>query len=156
MDSNNFDKAELVQYVDDDSRYVFHQGESFRFERLPMGTRVIYPPPPKPAIEDMDGAMEEALENPMGADPLSAQLKPGMKVTIAFDDISLPLPPMARPDVRQLVIEKVVAKLAENGIDDIHLIAALGLHRRMTPGRASESGWPQGVQAVPPGPALQP
>ena len=134
MDSNNFDKAELVQYVDDDSRYVFHQGESFRFERLPLGTRVIYPPPPKPAIEDMDGAIEEALENPMGADPLSSQLKPGMKVTIAFDDISLPLPPMARPDVRQLVIEKVVAKLAENGIDDIHLVAALGLHRRMTPG----------------------
>ena len=134
MDSNSFDKGELVHYVDDDSRYVFHQGESFRFERLPLGTRVIYPPPPMPAIEDMDGAIEEALENPMGADPLSAQLKPGMKVTIAFDDISLPLPPMARPDVRQLVIEKVVVKLAENGVDDIHLVAALGLHRRMTPG----------------------
>ena len=139
MDSNNFDKAELVQYVGDDSRYVFHQGESFRFERLPMGTRVIYPPPPQPAIEDMDGAIEEALENPMGADPLSAQLKPGMKVTIAFDDISLPLPPMARPDVRQLVIEKVVAKLTENGVDDIHLVAALGLHRRMTPGELRRS-----------------
>ena len=94
MNANGFDKSELVRYVDDNSRYVFHQGESFRFERLPMGTRVIYPPAPKPAIEDMDAAIEEALENPLGADPLSAQLRPGMKVTIAFDDISLPLPPI--------------------------------------------------------------
>ncbi len=133
MDQNGFDKSQLVRYVDDDSRYVFHYGEGFRFERLPMGTRVVYPPPPLPGIEDMDAAIEHALENPLGADPLSAQLRPGMKVTIAFDDISVPLPPMARPDVRQLIIEKVVAKLGDNGIDDVHLVAALGLHRRMTP-----------------------
>ena len=30
-------------------------------------------------------------------DPLHALLRPGMKVTIALDDISLPLPPMAHP-----------------------------------------------------------
>ncbi|MFQ5874752.1 MAG: lactate racemase domain-containing protein [Dehalococcoidia bacterium] len=128
------DREKLVTYVDSPKRrYLFHYGEGFRYERLPVGTRVIYPPPPIPGIEDVDGAIEDALENPLGSDPLSAQLKPGIKVTIAFDDISLPLPPMQSPDLRRRVVEKVLAKLAEHGIDDIHLIAALGLHRPMTP-----------------------
>ncbi|MEZ5269884.1 MAG: lactate racemase domain-containing protein [Microthrixaceae bacterium] len=55
-----------------------------------------------------------------------------MKLTIAFDDVSLPLPPMRRPDVRQLVIESVLDLAADAGVDDVHLIAALALHRRMT------------------------
>ena len=36
-----------------------------------------------------------------------------MKLTIAFDDISLPLPPMERPDIRQLVIEQVLDMAAD-------------------------------------------
>ncbi len=132
--ATELDKAALVTYVErPNDRYYFHKGEGFRYERLPEGTRVIYPPPPLPPLPDLDGAIEEALENPLGCDPLSAQLRPGMKVTVAFDDVSLPLPPMQSPDVRQSVIEKVLAKLADHGIDDIHLVAALGLHRRMTP-----------------------
>jgi hypothetical protein len=127
-------KEALVTYVErPNDRYYFYKGEGFRHERLPVGTRVIYSPPPLPAIPDLDSSIDEALENPLGCDPLSAQLRPGMKVTIAFDDISLPLPPMVTPDIRQLIIEKVLTKLGEHGIDDIHLIAALGLHRRMTP-----------------------
>ena len=55
-----------------------------------------------------------------------------MKLTIAFDDVSLPLPKMRRPDVRQRVIEAVLDLAAEAGVDDVHLIAALALHRRMT------------------------
>ena len=55
-----------------------------------------------------------------------------MKLTIAFDDISLPLPQMRRPDIRQRVIEAVLDLAAEVGVDDVHLIAALALHRRMT------------------------
>ena len=55
-----------------------------------------------------------------------------MKLTIAFDDISLPLPKMRRPDVRQRVIEAVLDLAAEAGVDDVHLICALALHRRMT------------------------
>ncbi|RMF84430.1 MAG: DUF2088 domain-containing protein, partial [Nitrospinota bacterium] len=83
-------------------------------------------------LPDVDGAIEHALEHPLGCDPLSAQLRPGMKVTIAFDDISLPLPPMQRPDIRQRVIEIVLSKLATRGVTDIHLIAATSLHRRLT------------------------
>ena len=55
-----------------------------------------------------------------------------MKLTIAFDDISLPLPPMRAPDIRQRVIEAVLDLAADAGVDDVHLIAALALHRRMT------------------------
>jgi hypothetical protein len=55
-----------------------------------------------------------------------------MKLTIAFDDISLPLPKMTRPDIRQRVIESVLDLAADAGVDDVHIIAALALHRRMT------------------------
>jgi hypothetical protein len=55
-----------------------------------------------------------------------------MRLTIAFDDVSLPLPPMERPDVRQLVVEEVLELAAAAGVDDVVLLAALALHRRMT------------------------
>src|SRR5207247_10334161 len=109
-------------------------GEGFRLEKLPVGrSRVIYPPEPLPAIEDPDAAIRHALLHPVGdSEPLPALMRPGMKLTIAFDDVSLPLPPMRRPDIRQRVIEAVLDMAAEAGVDDVHLIAALALHRRMT------------------------
>jgi hypothetical protein len=65
-------------------------------------------------------------------EPLPQLLFPGMRLTICFDDVSLPLPPMAAPDVRQLVIEQVLEMAASAGVDDVVLVAALALHRRMT------------------------
>ena len=112
---------------------LFWRGEGFSLERLPPDrSRVIYAPEPLPAIDNIDGAIRHALDNPISADPLRALLFPGMKLTIAFDDVSLPLPKMRRPDVRQRVIEAVLDLAAEAGVDDVHLIAALALHRRMT------------------------
>ncbi len=112
---------------------VFHHGEGFRLEKLPVGrSRVIYPGEPLHGMKDPDSAIVEALLNPINDDPLPSLLKPGMKLTIAFDDISLPLPPMAKPDVRQRILEAVLDLVAAAGVDDVHLIAALALHRRMT------------------------
>jgi hypothetical protein len=112
---------------------LFWYGEGYRLERLPAGrSRIVYPPEPLPALDDIDGAIRHALLHPIDTDPLPALLFPGMKLTIAFDDISLPLPPMRRPDVRQRVIEAVLDLAAAAGVDDVHLIAALALHRRMT------------------------
>lgn len=113
---------------------LFHHGESFRLEKLPAGrSRVLYPGEPIEPLEDLDASIRHALDNPIGdSEPLRALLAPGMKLTIAFDDISLPLPPMRRPDVRQRVIEAVLDLAAAAGVDDVHLIAALALHRRMT------------------------
>ena len=111
---------------------LFWRGENFSLEKLPAGrSRVIYPPEPLKPLDDIDGAIRDALLNPHGQDPLPAQLFPGMKLTIAFDDVSLPLPKMKRPDNRQRVMEAVLDMVAEAGVDDVHIIAALGLHRRM-------------------------
>jgi hypothetical protein len=110
---------------------LFMHGEGFRLERLPVGSRVIYPAEALPVLKDPDAAIRHALEHPVESAPLRDLLFPGMKLTIAFDDISLPLPPMQRPDVRQRVIEAVLDVAAEAGVDDVHIIAALALHRRM-------------------------
>ena len=114
---------------------LFHHGEGFRMEKLPVGrSRVIYPSEPLEGLEDPDGEILDALLNPIEDDPLPEILTPGMKLTIAFDDISLPLPPMAKPDVRQRLLEAVLDMAAAAGVDDVHIIAALALHRRMTDG----------------------
>ena len=111
---------------------LFHFGEGVRLERLPLGSRLIYPPDPAEPLVHPERAIRRALTHPLEDDPLPALLRPGMKLTIAIDDISLPLPPMAAPDVRQLVLEEVIDLAAEAGVEDIHLIIATGLHRRMT------------------------
>ena len=112
---------------------LFWSGEGFGLETLPEGSRVIYAPEPMKAIEDPYRAIRHALLHPEGdRDPLPALLRPGMKLSICFDDVSLPLPPMEAPDIRQMVIETVLDMAAEAGVDDVELIAALALHRRMT------------------------
>ena len=112
---------------------LFWRGENFSLEKLPADrSRVIYAPEPLPAIADVDTAIAYALDHPVDCEPLRALLFAGMKLTIAFDDVSLPLPQMRRPDIRQRVIEAVLDLAADAGVDDVHLIAALALHRRMT------------------------
>src|SRR6202453_780471 len=112
---------------------LFWHGERFSLERLPEGRRVIYAPEPMDPLQDPAAAIRSALNHPTGdKDPLPALLRPGMRLTIAFDDISLPLPPMERPDIRQMVIEQVLDMAAEAGVEDGALIVALALHRRMT------------------------
>src|SRR5713226_3793569 len=107
-------------------------GDDFMFEKLPAGTRVVYPPPPLDPLPDSDTAIRYALLHPLNADPLFAQLNPNMRVTIAIDDISLPLPQMRRPDLRERMLNSVLQTLADYGVDDVHLIVATALHRRMT------------------------
>src|SRR5260370_36134485 len=129
---------------------LFHYGEGVRLEKLPFGARIVYPPDPLDAIAHPERAIRRALAKPLEDDPLKSLLRKGMKLTIAFDDLSLPLPPMAAPDVRQLVMEEVIDMAAEAGIEDIHLIAALGLPPRTTedaiphllPDRLFSTFWP--------------
>ena len=122
-----------VVYIDTDSApRVLFSGEDLLLEDLPIGTRVVYPKPPIEGLANPGAAIRYALNHPLGTEPLYAQLMPGMRVTIAIDDISMPLPPMVRPDVRQTVLEILLEMLDANGVDDIHLIIATSLHRRMT------------------------
>src|SRR5918994_7141726 len=96
----------------------FYAGDGFHYEKLPEGTRVIYPPGPLQPLTDPNVAIERALLMPMGMEPLHDLLFPGMRLTIAFDDLSLPLPPMQKPDIRQLIIEKVLEKAYAKGVED--------------------------------------
>src|SRR5919197_2964824 len=112
---------------------LVHEGEGFRLQSFPLGTRVVYPPDSLPGIRDLSGSIRSSLLNPLGSEPRPELLKPGMRLTIALDDISLPLPPMRTPDVRGRVIEQVLEVAARRGVDDVEIVVANSLHRRMTP-----------------------
>ena len=124
---------ESVVYIDRDSApRIVASGMDFLLEDLPVGTRVIYPNAPIKGLANREAAIRYALNHPHDCDPLYAQLEPGMKVTIAIDDISMPLPPMKTPDIRQTALEILLDLLHANGVEDVHLIIAISLHRRMT------------------------
>lgn len=110
---------------------VIYYGDDFRLEHLPVGTRVIFPKPPLAPLPNPDAAIRYALNNPEDSPPLYAKLFPGMKVTIAIDDVSLPLPPMKRPDVRERILTIVLQILADHGVSDVEIIIATSFHRRM-------------------------
>jgi lactate racemase len=128
-----YEATEQIVTIDRDSppRVIF-SGEDLLLEDLPVGTRVIYPKPPLEGLPNVKSAIRWAINHPEGCDPLHAMLRPGMKVTIALDDISLPLPPMRTPDPRQQVLEVLLPLLEDSGVDDVHLVIAIALHRRMT------------------------
>jgi hypothetical protein len=111
---------------------LVHEGLGFRLENFPHGTRVVYPPESIATVPDVEGAIREALLNPTDSEPLPSLLTPGMRLTIAFDDVSLPLPTMRAPDIRQLIIEQVLTMAADAGVDDVVLISANAFHRRLT------------------------
>jgi hypothetical protein len=122
-----------VVYIDTNSApRILFSGEDLLLEDLPIGTRVIYPKPPLEGLVNPGAAIRYAINHPLEAEPLYAQLMPGMRVTIALDDISLPLPPMATPDIRQTIVEILLELLDANGVDDVHLVIANSLHRRLT------------------------
>jgi len=88
---------------------LVNQGEGYRMQSFPLGTRVIYPPDALPGVPDVHAEIRRALTSPLGdSKPLPELLFPGMKLTIAIDDISIPLPPMRTPDVRQRILEHVI------------------------------------------------
>jgi len=126
-------RDEQIVTIDKDSapRLIWF-GEDLLLEELPVGTRVVYPRPPMEPLRNPGAAIRQALTHSEEMDPLHAHLRPGMRVTVAIDDISLPLPPMRTPDVRQIVLEAVLQMLDDYGVEDVHLVVATSLHRRMT------------------------
>ena len=132
----------LRQSYDEDSQVVIQEKRSpprmlfsdteILLEEVPVGTRVIFPNPPIEELSNWRAAIRWAINHPEGCDPLHAQLRPGMRVLVAIDDISLPLPPMRTPDVRQMMLEIVLQLCADSGVDDVHLLIANALHRRLT------------------------
>ncbi len=128
----NARSPKVIHIERDSARRVLHYGEDFLFETLPVGTRVIYPPDPIAGLPNPKAAIRYALLHPHEMPPLPSMLEAGMKVTIAMDDISLPLPPMRTPDLRQLALEVILEMLGDAAVDDVHLIVANSLHRKMS------------------------
>jgi hypothetical protein len=121
----------LVTLERDSAPRTLFAGDRLIEVDLPPGTRAIYPKAPVEPLKDPEAAIRYALHHPLGSEPLYAKLRPGMKVTVAVDDISLPLPPMRRPDVRQRVLEVLLELFADHGVEDIEIVIATGVHRRM-------------------------
>ncbi|MEW6440593.1 MAG: lactate racemase domain-containing protein [bacterium] len=113
-------------------RTVFCGNDRVRIS-LPDHTRLVFPPDPITGIGCYGSVVRQAIRNPLGCPALSDLVKPGSRVTIAFDDPCLPLPPMRR-DVRGKVIGVVLEELFRAGVhkDRIRLVCANGLHRKWT------------------------
>ncbi len=112
---------------------VVPDGDTFRLERFPLGAQVIYPADSAASLPDLDEATNTALDEPLDSAPLDERLRAGSRLTIVVDDITVPVPPMRRPDVRASVIETVLGRAARAGVDDVAVIVGTGLNRRMTP-----------------------
>ena len=126
-------RSGFVLNVDDRTPpLIVPSGNGLLLERLPLGSKVIYPAESLDAVPDLSDAVGAALDAPLDSAPLDALLRPGMKLTIAFDDITVPTPTMRRPDVRGSIVEAVLTRAAHAGVDDVELICGNGLNRRLT------------------------
>jgi len=102
-----------------------------RLERFSLGTQIVYPPDGQ-AWGDAVSATAEALSAPLDGRSFAGRLWSGMRLTITFADISALTPP-AGDDPRRVVVEQLLTTAAEAGVDDVVLIAATGLRRRLGP-----------------------
>jgi hypothetical protein len=81
-------------------------------------------------VDDIADAIRKALQKPLGRPPLSQIAKPNARVTIAFDDPTVPcFAPVWEP-----AIKLVIAELEKCGVKKSHitLLCANGLHRKFT------------------------
>lgn len=111
---------------------LVHNGPGLRLESFPLGTEVLYPADPVSPVDDLIEAIDQACAQPLDSDPLVDRLRPGMKLTITFDDLSVPSAKLRAPDVRGRIIERVLSLAAAAGVDDVVLINGIGLNRRNT------------------------
>jgi len=112
-------------------------GETTLTGTLPARTRVlsnteaITPGP----LDDLPAAVGQALAQPLGLPRLGAMVKPGARVTIAFDDATVP----SYGPIRSIAIEAVLAELAAAGVArrQVSLVCANALHRKLRPAELS-------------------
>lgn len=84
-----------------------------------------------PTIDDVGAAVDSALDAPLGMPALDALVKPGARVTIAFDDATVPF----FGPIRGIAIQKMLARLEQAGVvrDTVTLVCANSLHRMFPP-----------------------
>lgn len=107
-------------------------GSGFVSTRLPEETRMVSPgfSLPLQQVADLSDAVRSAISQPLDRPPLRAQVRPGAKVTIAFDDATVPCyAPIWATAIPLLVDELTAGGVAEK---DISLICANALHRQFS------------------------
>ncbi len=108
-------------------------GPGLAMLRLPGGSRVVYPPDPLAVLTDPRAAVAAALAQPMDSAPLSERLRPGMRLTVSVETAGEPWPRPADPDPRSRVVEAVLTAAASAGVDDVVVLVAGGIGRRLSP-----------------------
>ncbi|MCJ7736038.1 MAG: nickel-dependent lactate racemase [Anaerolineae bacterium] len=82
---------------------------------------------PYPPLSDVEGAIQQALDNPVASPPLVSLAGSGTRVCIGFTDIT-----RACPD--QLLVPAILNRLERTGVrdEDITLLCGIGMHRPST------------------------
>jgi hypothetical protein len=84
-----------------------------------------------PPVEDLTATVRQTLANPLGSPRVAELVRPGARVTIAFDDPTVG----SFGPVRRIVIEQLLDELQGAGVrlEDIALLCANALHRKSRP-----------------------
>jgi hypothetical protein len=94
---------------------------------VPQGLSTSLPP-----VADLRAALQEALRRPLDLPPLRELAKPGWRVTVAFDDPTVPCyGPVWEPAIRSVLEELEHAGVKKR---DVTLLCANALHRKFTRG----------------------
>jgi hypothetical protein len=109
-------------------------GDATLSATLPEGTRRLSSDPEEAfaPVADLGAAVRAALAAPLGMPRIRELVRPGAKVTIAFDDHTTG----SFGPIRPVAIRAVLAELAEAGVSSsqVRLVCANALHRMCRPG----------------------
>lgn len=131
-----------ILYARRGEKFLFQFGEDMCLQELPEGTRIIYPGVRADGERDrrrIEAQLLQALDHPVGTPPLREKLrrlrqsKASPRVVFAFDDVSIPLPPMKSPDLRGVMMDQVERICVEEGVTDLEFICSIALHRPIRP-----------------------
>ena len=116
-------------------KYFTYFGNHLINAKLPDNSEVYYAKSPLPGIKRaaLPEQTQHAFENPLGMPPLRELVDGNAKVLILFDDNCQPFPATKKPDMRQLMIERLLKMLYGYGVEkkNIQLMCAVALHRKM-------------------------
>lgn len=86
-----------------------------------------YYPQRQPFADSESTLIEKALNSPVGTERIEQLVKPGQKVVIVTSD-------MTRPCPSDILLPPIISRMNKAGVrdEDITIVIALGLHRKMT------------------------
>ncbi|MEN6499292.1 MAG: lactate racemase domain-containing protein [Rectinema sp.] len=116
-------------------KLAFEYGLGMMEANLPDSTDIFIPGetvPDPPLLEDIEAATRRSIQNPVGVEPISRQVRKGSKVVIVFPD-RVKGGTQANSH-RKISIPIIIEECLKAGVEekDIKLICSNGLHRKNT------------------------